>query len=165
MRRPAAQVDEVLLVSGGGAARKLDTIGCLERMSKARLTVPTGIRLGVAFNPFFPSKEARATEQKRLLRKLRTCLVDSVWLQLGSDAQLMDASLRWLRGPASVQTARWRLARVSGQRTSPPLPPSHTPATPLLTSSDEASPVDTTAETTASNKDMLKRRRKRFLKR
>ena len=64
---PAAQIDEVLLVSGGGAARKLDTIGCLERMARARLDVPPGICLGVAFNPFFPSQEARAAEQKMTL--------------------------------------------------------------------------------------------------
>ena len=32
----AAGVDEVLLVSGGGQPRKLDAIGCLERLAKQR---------------------------------------------------------------------------------------------------------------------------------
>ena len=87
----AGRSAEVLLVSGSNAKPGLDAATFLGKVSDTR-----GVRVGVAFNPYLAG-DAGAEERRRLAAKLATGLVQSVWLQFGSDATQLDDSLAWLR--------------------------------------------------------------------
>ena len=55
------------------------------------------IRFGIAFNPYFSFIEDIKEERKRLLDKLSSGLISSIWLQLGSDVKLLDKSVIFLK--------------------------------------------------------------------
>jgi hypothetical protein len=82
---------EVLLVSGSGK-RHLDSVKCLRSLPSKP---PIGV--GVAFNPFLPERADRERERARLRLKLGTGKVSAVWLQLGSDLNLLEDGLRFVR--------------------------------------------------------------------
>ena len=94
----AAGIDECLLVSGGGKKRKSDlsTLACLRRVQRRRASPARKMRIGVAFNPFFPAEADRAAERKALASKLDTGLVSSVWLQIGSDLTHLREGLEYV---------------------------------------------------------------------
>ena len=83
---------ELLLVSGSGS-RQFDSLQCLRSLPMEH---STAIGIGVAFNPFFPSRADREKERARLKLKVGTGHVSSVWLQLGSDMDLLSDALRFL---------------------------------------------------------------------
>ena len=85
---------EILLVSGSGS-RQFDTVKCLQQLS-----VPSegdAPEIGVAFNPFFPDRPSRQRERARLIQKLATGKVSAIWLQIGSDLELLSDGLNFLR--------------------------------------------------------------------
>lgn len=90
-------VQAVLLVSGTGKKPKRDAVSCLRELAadlrESQLKLP---RLGVAFSPF----EDPEVEQARLKDKLSSGLVDSIWLQIGSDLEALRAGLEFLRDAA-----------------------------------------------------------------
>ena len=63
-------VNEILLVSGGQRRKNLDSILALEALKRSKVD-SAGLRLGVAFNPYFQSNDERNTEMERLHRKVK----------------------------------------------------------------------------------------------
>lgn len=88
-------VKSVLLVTGPRGPR-LDALSVLEQLRGCHPS-PGCLRLGVAFNACLPSEAERATERQRLVRKLKTGLVQDVWLNCGSDAQLLQEGILFAR--------------------------------------------------------------------
>lgn len=80
----------VLLVSGSGK-RAFDSCACLEELAST-CTAADLPPIGVVFSPYEPS----AVEQGRLLRKLQTGLVNDVWMQLGSNLNMLRSGLEFL---------------------------------------------------------------------
>jgi len=109
--RGYGQRAEVLLVSGSGPKTPLDSVQCLEKLaqersgSKSKQGQP-GMSLGVAFNPYYQDSAQSESERARLRRKLATRQVETVFLQFGSDLQLLTSSLEWLRSELEVQPVR-----------------------------------------------------------
>ena len=95
----ALQVRELLLVSGSGS-RQFDSLACLRAM---RLPTECAPGIGVAFNPYFPEAASRERERARLRDKVETGRVSSVWLQIGSDLDLLREGLSFVR---SLSVAR-----------------------------------------------------------
>ncbi|KAJ1446324.1 hypothetical protein M885DRAFT_625356 [Pelagophyceae sp. CCMP2097] len=94
---------EVLVVSGSRAAAPFDSASILERLGAEDAREPSGAprpKVGVAFNPYLGGAGAGAREAEcaRLLRKVASDRVGSVWLQFGCDAALLADELVWLRG-------------------------------------------------------------------
>lgn len=119
----------VLLVSGGGPCRALDSVGALERLADSpTLRQLPPLPLAVAFNPFFPDAERREEERQRLRRKLQAGgggMVSAVYLQAGSDAALLDAGLLFLRQllselPAQQQQSAQQQHQSAQQQPSSP---------------------------------------------
>lgn len=98
----ALGVSSVLLVTGPRGP-PVDAVALLERLRGRRPGTAPGsrLRLGVAFNACLPSENEREAERQRLVRKLRTKLVDEVWLNCGSDAALLRAGAAFVRQTAS----------------------------------------------------------------
>lgn len=104
--RASPQV-EVLLISGSGDKRPLDTVDCLRRLraDSAGKKFSRRPSVGVAFNPYFQDAADLDKERSRLVQKLETGAVESVWLQFGSDMELLTSALSWLSalGPQRPQ--------------------------------------------------------------
>jgi len=90
----ALRCDSVLLVSGGGPKKKVNSLTCLQSL-KVRGFVPK-LKIGVAFNPYFPDEESRQIEEDRLRLKFATGLVSHVWLQFGSDVDRLKKAMKFL---------------------------------------------------------------------
>ena len=83
---------QLLLVSGSGQ-RKFDTVQCLKSLPQEH---SDAIGIGVAFNPYIPDRAQRERERARLRLKVGTGRVSAIWLQLGSDLELLADGLQFL---------------------------------------------------------------------
>ena len=83
---------QLLLVSGSGQ-RKFDTVQCLKSLPQEH---SDAIGIGVAFNPYIPDRAQREHERARLRLKVGTGRVSAIWLQLGSDLELLADGLQFL---------------------------------------------------------------------
>ena len=103
----------VLLVTGS-QPRAQDAAAVLESMGSSPATrkhAPPSVAIHVAFNPYHPTADMRASELDRLRRKLRSGLVRGVWLQIGSDVSLLVAGLEALRALMNEgRAAGWGIA-------------------------------------------------------
>lgn len=105
--------NELLLITGSGPKGKLDSLSALQRLQKKSNidnTVSSSssfnnsiIKVGVAFNPFFPKDEEYIREKERLLAKLNTGQVDKIYLQFGTDLERLSSALQFLTELKSKQ--------------------------------------------------------------
>ena len=96
---------QLLLVSGSGS-RSFDAVKCLRAM---RLSADRMPEIGVAFNPYFPARPDREKEKARLRLKLGSGRVAAVWLQIGSDVELLREGLQFVRSLATEQAPPLRI--------------------------------------------------------
>ena len=89
-----SNLDRLLIVSGSKPAARCNSLTCLQYLSSSLKKYSTPI--GVAFNPYIPTVEGVSTEEQRLLEKLRTNVVSSVWLQCGSNVSALKNGLLFL---------------------------------------------------------------------
>lgn len=87
---------EVLLVSGSRKRSTLDTVSTLEYLKDNPIFLRSGFSIGVAFNPYLPDFLFEE-EIKRLEQKLQSCLVNSIWIQFGTDTRLFESRMRILQ--------------------------------------------------------------------
>ena len=85
--------NEVLLVSGSKKRKDFDV---LDVLNEIKVNWDYKIKFGVAFNPYLSSIKEIEEERKRLIEKLSSGIVNSVWLQLGSDFNLLEKSILFL---------------------------------------------------------------------
>ena len=91
---------QLLLVSGSGE-RKFDTVQCLRSLPQEH---SEAIGIGVAFNPYIPDRAQRERERARLRLKVGTGRVSAIWLQLGSDLELLSDGLRFVETLAAERS-------------------------------------------------------------
>ena len=87
---------EVLLVSGSQKRATLDSVSTLLFLKDNPLFLNDNFSLGVAFNPYL-SGHMFDEEIERLENKLKSGLVSSVWIQFGTDIQLLESRLGMLK--------------------------------------------------------------------
>ena len=87
---------EVLLVSGSQKRATLDSVSTLLFLKDNPLFLNDNFSLGVAFNPYL-SAQMFDEEIERLAKKLQSGLVSSVWIQFGTDIQLLESRLGMLK--------------------------------------------------------------------
>lgn len=96
-------IARVLLVTGPRGPR-LDAVQVLEQMQRRQFPLGS-LKLGVAFNACLPTEAERIMEQQRLVRKLKTGIVQEVWLNCGDDVDLLDAGISFVRTTAESLNA------------------------------------------------------------
>ena len=87
---------QVLLVSGSQRRATLDSVSTLLFLKDNPLFLNDNFSLGVAFNPYL-SRHMIDEEIERLANKLKSGLVSSVWIQFGTDIQLLESRLGMLK--------------------------------------------------------------------
>tara|TARA_Y100001968_G_C19433876_1_gene758550 strand:- start:1311 stop:2156 length:846 start_codon:yes stop_codon:yes gene_type:complete len=79
----------VLLISGSQKRSTLDSVSALNQIKNNSLFSNSNFSLGVAFNPYLPS-DLFKEEIIRLEKKLKSGLVSSIWIQFGTDFELLE---------------------------------------------------------------------------
>ena len=87
---------QVLLVSGSQKRAKLDSLLALNFFKDNPLFLSDNFSLGVAFNPYLPGCKFEE-EIERLTKKLQSGIVKSIWIQFGTDIQLLESRLEILK--------------------------------------------------------------------
>jgi len=86
---------EVLLVSGSQKRVSLDSVKTLSLLKDNNLFFNDGLSIGVAFNPYLPGV-LFDEEIIRLEKKLQSGLVNSIWIQFGTDYKLLRSRVEIL---------------------------------------------------------------------
>ena len=87
---------QVLLVSGSKKRATLESLSALNFFKDDPLFLSDNFSLGVAFNPYLPGCKFEE-EIERLTKKLQSGIVKSIWIQFGTDIQLLESRLEILK--------------------------------------------------------------------
>ncbi len=74
--------NEILIISGSRKKNNFEVLNLLDNLNKDRFNK---LKLGVAFNPYYEEINQIKLERQRLIKKLDSGLISSIWLQFGSD--------------------------------------------------------------------------------
>ena len=86
---------EVLLVSGSQKKSTLDSVMALSLIRENHIFSNGDFSMGVAFNPYLPSLMFEE-EIIRLEKKLKSGIISSIWLQFGSEYDLLESRIEKL---------------------------------------------------------------------
>ena len=87
---------QVLLISGSQKRSTLDSVSALSSFKDNPLFSKSDFSIGVAFNPFLPGFMFDE-EIIRLEKKLQSGLVNSIWIQFGTDITLLESRIETLK--------------------------------------------------------------------
>ena len=87
--------NEVLLVSGSRKKASLDSVSTLMHLNSNKEILGDICSLGIAFNPYLP-EVLFLDELFRLKLKLATGLVNSIWIQFGTDLRCLEKNITLL---------------------------------------------------------------------
>ena len=85
---------QILLVSGSNKKKNFDVINVLENLKKEN---NLQVKLGIAYNPYLNKYFNNSSERNRFELKFSTGLVNSVWLQFGTDISLLRKEVNYLK--------------------------------------------------------------------
>ncbi len=87
---------QVLLVSGSQKRSTLDSVTTLSSINDRNLFSKGDFSIGVAFNPYLPSFLFEE-EIIKLEKKLKSGVVRSIWIQFGTDFDMLENRMKLLR--------------------------------------------------------------------
>tara|TARA_B100000886_G_scaffold47968_1_gene29513 strand:+ start:109 stop:912 length:804 start_codon:yes stop_codon:yes gene_type:complete len=85
---------EILLVSGSNKKKNFDVINVLSKIKEEK---NLEIKLGIAYNPYLKKYYKDTSERDRLDRKLSSGLVNSIWFQYGTDIEVLQSEISYLK--------------------------------------------------------------------
>ena len=88
---------DILLVSGSNKKKNFDTIEVLGYLKKEK---NLKVKLGIAYNPYLKKYYKIYSERERFERKISTGLINSIWFQYGTDIQVLNNEVSYLKDVA-----------------------------------------------------------------
>ena len=88
---------KILLVSGSRKKKNFDTISVLNNINKEK---NLKVKLGIAYNPYLAKYYNIFSERERLERKISSGLVNSIWFQYGTDINVLQNELVYIKNKA-----------------------------------------------------------------
>jgi len=85
---------EVLLVSGSNKKKNFDTINVLTKIKEEK---NLKVKLGIAYNPYLKKYYEETLERENLTRKLSSGLINSIWLQYGTDIKVLQNEVTYIK--------------------------------------------------------------------
>jgi len=86
--------NKILLVSGSKKRNNFDVLKILDCLKS---DISRNISFGVAYNPYFDDFNDLKTEQNRLIYKINSGLINSIWLQFGSNCNNLSREIKFLK--------------------------------------------------------------------
>ena len=81
---------EILLVSGSRKKKNFEVSTILNE-------IHNDIKFGVAYNPYFIDKDDISFERENLIKKINSGLVNSIWLQFGSNHKTLCKEIKFIK--------------------------------------------------------------------
>ena len=91
---------EILLVSGSNKKKNFDTNNVLNNIKKEKTLK---VKLGVAYNPYLKKYYNDCSERERFDRKLSSRLINSIWFQYGTDINVLENEVTYLKKVAKYE--------------------------------------------------------------
>jgi len=91
---------EILLVSGSNKKKNFDSIDALDYLKKEE---NLKVKLGIAYNPYLKKYYNVSSERERFERKISTGLINSIWFQYGTDINVLNSELNYLKNTPKFQ--------------------------------------------------------------
>ena len=88
---------EILLVSGSNKKKSFDSVDVLAYLKREK---NLKVKLGIAYNPYLKKYYNISSERERLVRKISTGLINSIWFQYGTDIKVLQNELTYLKNLA-----------------------------------------------------------------
>ena len=85
---------EILLVSGSNKKKNFDSVDVLAYLKKEK---NLKVKLGIAYNPYLKKYYNVSSERERFERKISTGLINSIWFQYGTDINVLQNELTYLK--------------------------------------------------------------------
>ena len=85
---------EILLVSGSNKKKNFDVLNVLSKIKEEK---NLKVKLGIAYNPYLKKYFNDNLERERLDRKLSSELINSIWLQYGTDIKVLQNEVNSLK--------------------------------------------------------------------
>ncbi len=85
---------EILLVSGSNKKKNFDSIDALANLKKEK---NLKVKLGIAYNPYLKKYYKISTERERFERKISSGLINSIWLQFGTDINVLQNEVTYIK--------------------------------------------------------------------
>ena len=91
---------EILLVSGSNKKKNFDSVDVLAYLKKEK---NLNVKLGAAYNPYLKKYYKIYSERERFERKISTGLINSIWLQYGTDIKVLQNEVTYLKNVAKEE--------------------------------------------------------------
>ena len=85
---------DILLVSGSNKKKNFDTINVLNNINNEK---NLKVKLGIAYNPYLKKYYNDSSERERFERKISSGLINSIWLQYGTDIKVLQNEVTYLK--------------------------------------------------------------------
>ena len=99
--------EEVLLVSGSQKRSTLDSTSTLRHLQNNIVFCKNDFSIGVAFNPYLPNLLFKE-EIVKLEKKLDSGIVRSIWIQFGTDCDLLESRIEILKQIVSDKKSKFK---------------------------------------------------------
>ena len=86
--------NEILLVSGSNKKKNFEVLDVINSLSYEK---NLKINIGVAYNPYLNNYFNNSEERQRLEEKVSSGLIKSIWLQFGTDINLLKKEISFLK--------------------------------------------------------------------
>jgi len=94
------KIYEILLVSGSNKKKNFDSIDALAYLKEEK---NLKVKLGIAYNPYLKKYYSVYSERERFERKISTGLINSIWLQFGTDIKVLQNEVIYLKKTAQYK--------------------------------------------------------------
>ena len=91
---------EILLVSGSSKKKNFDSINVLSNIKKEK---NLKVKLGIPYNPYLNKYYKVSSERERFERKISSGLINSIWLQYGTDIKELQNEVKYLKNESNYK--------------------------------------------------------------
>ena len=87
-------------MSGSNKKKNFDAINVLSKLKEEK---NLKVKLGIAYNPYLEKYYNETSERKRFSKKIDSGLINAIWLQYGTDINLLDKEVTYLKQVAKYE--------------------------------------------------------------
>ena len=91
---------EILLVSGSNKKKNFESIDVLDNLKKEK---NLKVKFGIAYNPYLKKHYKISSERERFEKKISSRLINSIWVQYGTDIKVLENELTYLKNVAKEE--------------------------------------------------------------
>tara|TARA_B100000287_G_C20597078_1_gene766545 strand:+ start:642 stop:1430 length:789 start_codon:yes stop_codon:yes gene_type:complete len=85
---------KILLISGSKKIKNYDVINVLNNLKNEKVLYN---QLGIAYNPYLNKYFNSSLERERFEKKISTGLINSIWIQFGTDIKLLEKEFNFIQ--------------------------------------------------------------------